>query len=55
MCTTSFTVKLLGFDATSKVKLIKEIKANVADMNLVQVSYSLSYVYDLIHRQTTRF
>ncbi len=33
---TSFTVKLNSFDATKKVALIKELKAHVEDMNLVQ-------------------
>ena len=34
---TSFTVKLTAFDAAKKVPLIKEIKAAVEGMNLVQV------------------
>ncbi len=33
---TSFTVKLNGFDAAKKVALIKELKSQVEDMNLVQ-------------------
>ena len=33
---TSFTVKLESFDAAKKVALIKELKAQVEDMNLVQ-------------------
>ncbi|XP_072022228.1 large ribosomal subunit protein bL12m-like isoform X2 [Amphiura filiformis] len=33
---TSFTIKLLKFDEKNKVKLIKEIKALSANMNLVQ-------------------
>lgn len=33
---TSFTVKLGGFDAAKKVALIKELKAQVEGMNLVQ-------------------
>ena len=35
---TEFTVKLTKIDATSKVKLIKEIKNLVPGLNLVQVS-----------------
>ena len=34
---TEFTVKLTGFSATAKIKLIKEIKAINPGMNLVQV------------------
>jgi large subunit ribosomal protein L7/L12 len=34
---TEFTVKLMKFDETKKVALIKEIKALVEGMNLVQV------------------
>ncbi len=33
---TSFTIKLNGFDAAKKVALIKELKAQVEGMNLVQ-------------------
>lgn len=33
---TSFTIKLTGFDAAKKVALIKELKSQVEDMNLVQ-------------------
>lgn len=33
---TAFAVKLIGFDDTKKVPLIKEIKATIAGMNLVQ-------------------
>ena len=33
---TSYTVKLNGFDAAKKVALIKELKAQVEGMNLVQ-------------------
>ncbi|EDO35026.1 predicted protein [Nematostella vectensis] len=33
---TEFTVKLTGFDAAAKVKLIKEIKNLIPGMNLVQ-------------------
>ncbi|QQP40034.1 Uncharacterized protein FKW44_013940 [Caligus rogercresseyi] len=33
---TSFTLKLLAFDAAKKVPLIKELKAQVEGMNLVQ-------------------
>ncbi|VDN10324.1 unnamed protein product [Dibothriocephalus latus] len=33
---TAFTVKLMKFDAAKKVPLIKEIKALLPDMNLVQ-------------------
>lgn len=35
----AFTVKLVKFDETKKVALIKEIKNLVAGMNLVQVSF----------------
>jgi large subunit ribosomal protein L7/L12 len=35
---TSFTLKLVRFDETKKVPLIKEIKNVVEGMNLVQVS-----------------
>jgi ribosomal protein L7/L12 len=34
---TSFTVKLVKFEPDSKIKLIKEVKAQVEGMNLVQV------------------
>lgn len=34
---TSFTLKLLKFDDTKKVALIKEIKSLLEGMNLVQV------------------
>lgn len=34
---TEFTVKLTAFSDTAKVKLIKEIKAMIPGMNLVQV------------------
>ena len=34
---TEFTVKLTAFDAAAKVKLIKQVKSVMADMNLVQV------------------
>ena len=37
---TEFTLKLVNFDASSKVKLIKEIKNLMPDMNLVQVCQS---------------
>lgn len=35
---TEFTVKLMNFSPDSKIKLIKEVKAQTEDMNLVQVS-----------------
>jgi large subunit ribosomal protein L7/L12 len=34
---TEFTVKLMKFDETKKVALIKEVKALIEGMNLVQV------------------
>ena len=33
---TEFTVKLIGFEAEKKIKLIKEIKSLLPDLNLVQ-------------------
>ena len=40
---TSFTVKLNSFDAAKKVPLIKELKACVEGMNLVQVRTTCSF------------
>ena len=38
-----FTVKLVKYIDNSKIKLIKEVKALVEGMNLVQVSNALDY------------
>lgn len=41
---TEFTVKLMKFDDSKKVALIKEVKALIEGMNLVQVC---TYIYIL--------
>lgn len=41
---TSFTVKLIEFDAGKKVQLIKEIKSVVEGLNLVQVRIVLIHL-----------
>ena len=60
---TQFTVKLTKFDETSKVKLIKQIKALTSGMNLVQVNvcvnmhlelqYSLSPIFLSSHSSSS--
>jgi large subunit ribosomal protein L7/L12 len=42
---TEFTVKLMKFDETKKVALIKEVKALIEGMNLVQVLKFYSSMY----------
>lgn len=44
---TEFTVKLMKFDETKKVALIKEIKALIEGMNLVQVQVFYYFKKDL--------
>lgn len=38
---TIFTVKLEKFDATAKAKIIREVKAMMPNMNLVEVSLTV--------------
>ena len=42
---TSFSVKLVKFDAGKKVALIKEIKNSVEGLNLVQVLVLVHFTY----------
>ena len=51
---TEFTVKLLQFDAAKKVKLIKEIKTIMTDMNLVQAKKFVEDVPNLVKEKLSK-
>ena len=52
---TEFTVKLTAFDATAKVKLIKQVKIVMPDMNLVQVGQIMASVVSIFKRVSAHF
>ncbi|KAK3728586.1 hypothetical protein QZH41_011666 [Actinostola sp. cb2023] len=51
---TEFTVKLTGFSATAKIKLIKEIKAINPGMNLVQAKKFVEAVPQIVRDKTNK-
>lgn len=50
----AYTVKLIGFDDTKKVALIKEMKAIVPGMNLVQAKKFVESVPQMIRKDISK-
>lgn len=51
---TEFGIKILKFDATKKVKLIKEIKTVMTDMNLVQAKKFVESVPQMVKEKLSK-